>query len=284
VPDEREREWIPEDEFEDRYVERARAELGALINSRPNDIFYERQLQVLLERKFYHWITSRALDGLAKDGDIRSEFIPLIVADRSEVGDGVRVRFFFSKKLRYWMRKAKEILELVKVYSDPTFSRALGRHCEMLFDAGLARGKFMPVGENVSSFEGKEWEDSGHNLDRIYERDGIAYGAEVKNKLAYIDRQEMEIKLRMCRHLGLRPLFIVRAMPKSWVWDVVQEWRGYCLVFQYQLYPFGYERLAKEVRERLRLPADCPRAISEVTVRRFLDWHIKSLGSHVNLD
>ena len=47
------------------------------------------------------------------------------------------------------------------------------------------------------------------NLDRVFERDGIPYGAEIKNTLAYIDRGELHVKLRMCFYLGLRPLFTV---------------------------------------------------------------------------
>ncbi len=79
------------------------------------------------------------------------------------------------------------------------------------------------------------------------------------------------------RELGLRPLFIVRMAPKSYIEEVRQA-GGFTLVFKYQLYPHGSEELAKRVKGELGLPADCPRAIGEGTVRRFLGWHLKEHG------
>jgi hypothetical protein len=115
-------------------------------------------------------------------------------------------------------------------------------------------------------------------LDRVYVRDGIAYGAEIKNKLGYMDRDELTIKLKMCRHLGLRPLFIARWLPKAWVWEVSRDWDGFCLLFKYQLYPFNSGVFAKEIRDALGLPVDCPKKIQEGTIKRFLKWHVKKFG------
>ena len=60
----------------------------------------------------------------------------------------------------------------------------------------------MPKGRAVTSFNGKTYSTTGHNLDRIFERDGIAYGAEIKNTLSYIDVREYRAKLDMCRVLA----------------------------------------------------------------------------------
>jgi hypothetical protein len=78
----------------------------------------------------------------------------------------------------------------------------------------------------------------------------------------------------MCQHLGLRPLFIVRFAPKSYI-EEVRQLGGFTLVFKYQLYPFGYRALAKRVRSELGLPVDCPRNIHTGTVQRFLTWHLR---------
>ena len=113
-----------------------------------------------------------------------------------------------------------------------------------------------------------------HNLDRIYVRDGIAYGTEIKNTLPYIPADELATKILLCQFLDLKPLFIVRFAPKSYIEDTRRE-GGFTLVFKYQLYPFGYAELAKRVRSALNLPVDCPRMISDGTIQRLLNWHLK---------
>ncbi len=141
-----------------------------------------------------------------------------------------------------------------------------------MFDAALPRFGFMPKGQKVRSYGGREWTETGHDLDRVFERDGICYGAEIKNTLEYIPHEEMRIKLRMCRMLGLIPLFIVGMAPKSYI-EEVREDGGFTLVFKYQLYPHGHEGLAKRVKEELGIPADSHRAVYDGTVIRFLRWH-----------
>jgi len=41
----------------------------------------------------------------------------------------------------------------------------------------------MPVARKVRTWNKKKWEKSGHDLDFVLERDGIAYGCEIKNTL-----------------------------------------------------------------------------------------------------
>jgi hypothetical protein len=60
--------------------------------------------------------------------------------------------------------------------------------------------------------------------------------------------------------------------PKTYVNDVAEMG-----IFKYQLYPFGQKAFADEVRARLGLPTDCPSRIEDGTVKRLLDWHLKSL-------
>jgi hypothetical protein len=127
-------------------------------------VFYERQLQVRFERRFYHWITSRALDQLAQDGAVLSVPLPLAFG---ESGGEVTLRFFFSRKLRFWTRKAGAVAKLVAAYCDPTFNAAIGHQAEMLFDAALARQGFQPVAEDAREYQGRKWGGSEHNLDYV---------------------------------------------------------------------------------------------------------------------
>ena len=145
-----------------------------------------------------------------------------------------------------------------------------------MFDAALPTVGFLPTGRKVTSYNGKEWTESKHDLDRVFERDGIAYGTEIKNTLGYIEKVELKTKIKMCQKLGLRPLFIMRGSPKSYN-NLIREVGGFALIFKFQLYPYGQKAFADEVRRRLELPTDCPARIADGTMQRFLKWHLGTL-------
>jgi len=256
----------------DTKVDEAKDVLVRWFDEHRERVFYGRQLAVLFEKRFFHWITTKAVNELATEKKVRSETLPLEVE-----GGGEEVRFYWSPTLRYWRRQALRIRELIQEFSRPELTRALGLHAELLFDAALARVGFFPSAQDVRAYAGREWTKTGHDLDRLYERDKVVYGAEIKNGLGYIEQEELTIKLEMCEVLGVRPLFIMRMAAKSYV-EQVRQRGGFTLLFGWQLYPYGHESLAKRVREELGLPVDCPRAISEGTVKRFLDWHVKQRG------
>jgi len=94
----------------------------------------------------------------------------------------------------------------------------------------------------------------------------------------YIERDELQIKREMCRFLGLRPLFILRHAPKSYI-DRVRRAAGYTMLFDIQVWPFGHELLIDRVRHELGLPLDSPRAIPAGIFTRFLNWLTPSLPS-----
>jgi len=106
-------------------------------------------------------------------------------------------------------------MALVQSYCDPKFTEWLGLHGQMMVSAAFARFQFLQIGENTREFAGKTWTESGHDLDYIFQRDGVNYGVEVKNTLGYMDRNEFLLKIRLCHHLGLRPVFAVRMIPKT---------------------------------------------------------------------
>jgi hypothetical protein len=78
--------------------------------------------------------------------------------------------------------------------------------------------------------------------------------------------------MAMCRFLGLRPLFIMRFAPKTYV-NYLWRAGGFGLLFKDQLYPFGNETLADQVRAELRLPVHCPPSVPDGHVQRFVNWH-----------
>lgn len=251
----------------DGYIDKAKDSLKVFFTHNAESVFYQRQLEVMFEKDYFHWITVKALVELVKEGFVAEERLAVANARAGIV-------VYRLSSYRYWRRDADEIVKLVNRFSDPDFTKAIGLHCETLFDAALASAGFIPKARNLNKYDGREWTRTKQNLDRVFERDGIAYGAEIKNTLGYIEKSELDQKTEMCAHLGLIPLFIVRMAPKSYV-NQVRDAGGFTLIFQYQLYPFGQKAFADEVKAKLGLPTDSPDRIMDGTVQRLLKWHLK---------
>ena len=95
----------------------------------------------------------------------------------------------------------------------------------------------------------------------------------MKNTLDYIGAEELTTKLEMCQVLNLTPLFIMRYAPKSYMKRIIDDAGGIGLLFEYQLYPFGSEALARRVRDELGLKVDCPARIADGTMERLVKAH-----------
>jgi hypothetical protein len=182
------------------------------------------------------------------------------------------IRFFWSKKNRYWKNSARKIVKLVEQFSGPSFGHALGDQGEILADTAFFNHDFRIRARNVRSWNQKEWKQTGHNLDRVYERDGITYGVEIKNTLKYISAEELKIKILICNFLGLRPIVVARALPAHYIYQLDAA-RGFALIVGKQHYPFGHDTLAQQVREQRGYKVECSRAIEEGRLRAFIQWH-----------
>jgi hypothetical protein len=270
-PPDDEGEYEPDIEFvesqaRDPVVDQAKESIRVFFEQERTNVFYKQQLEVIFEDHYFHWVTSRALSELAAEGHIAVE---------REVLPGTgNITFYHATTHRYWRRQAREVIALVARFSAPAFTSGLGAQGELMFDAALASVGFLPTARKVRMYSGKAWTRTEHQLDRVFERDGVAYGAEIKNTLKYIPRDELTVKLKMCEQFGVRPLFIVRMAAKSYINEVEG---GFTLVFKYQLYPFGQKAFSDEVRAALRLPVDCPARIADGTAQRFLKWHLQTL-------
>ena len=256
-----------EEERTDDYFEQAQVDIMQHVSQQPNRVFYSRQLEVWLEDKYFHWITNRAVRALVSQRRLAVEEVPL--------SDKTRIKFVFRKGLRYYNRAIKKSLQIVRQYSDQEVAEACGNQAELLFLSALVERRFQFHGRDVNGFQGKQWKETNHDLDFIVGRDEIVYGVEVKNRWDYIEREELEIKLRMCEFLGLRPLMIMRSLPKTYIHEV-NRYGGFALLFEAQIYPYGSKRLVKDIQEVLGLKADCPRSIPSGIIDRFEKWHMRA--------
>ena len=108
----------PEPRARDPKTDEAKARLVTLFEENPERVFFGRQIEVLLEKEFFHWITARALAELIAEGRIKSEKVALPT--------GIEVKFCTAKGNRYWKRQAKKVGDLILEYSDHEFTKALG--------------------------------------------------------------------------------------------------------------------------------------------------------------
>ncbi|BEH58736.1 hypothetical protein [Burkholderia pseudomallei] len=253
----------------DAKIDEAKLAILDVFEREPQRVFYSVQIETRLEREYFHWITNKGLSELAQERQLAFE--PRMIAGTQ------RVHFYTYPTYRYFRREAKRLEGVLTQLYDPDFTHAVGRHCEMLLDSALARAGFQPQATDANAWNGKQWTQTKHNLDRIVVKDSIAYGVEIKNTQNYIGRPELRTKLRMCEHLQLRPLFIMRFAPKSYI-EEVRRAGGFTLLFEEQIYPFGFVKLMREVREALGLKVQCPRDFKEGDIQRLVNWHDKKLS------
>ena len=76
----------------DAKVDEARDALLRWFDEHDDEVFYGRQLAVLLEKRFYHWITTKAVNELATEGRVKSTSCRLKwkVAERRSASTGLR--------------------------------------------------------------------------------------------------------------------------------------------------------------------------------------------------
>ncbi|MEW5817612.1 MAG: hypothetical protein AB1798_19715 [Spirochaetota bacterium] len=264
-----------EDEYrlQDAYFKQALQDITDLYEKDKSKVYFTRQLQVQLEKKYFHWITDDALRYLHRTDKLR------LIKER--LSEETPLHLYIHPSNRYPKRAIKEIKKLVMEYSTELVTRSCGHRAELLFGNSLMMNGFRLLGQNVNELQGKKWNKTGHNLDFILERDGIFYGCEIKNTLGYIEKEEMTIKLDICKYLGLAPLFIMRFTPKPYFKEILER-GGITILFKYQLYEFSQRPLVDKIKNVLELPVDCPLAIEQGTMERMLKLHKKNVNSKRN--
>lgn len=248
----------------DSYFEEAQGEIRKLYEDDKESVFYLRQLQVKLEKKYFHWVTNNALLGLLKIGYLKDY--------RVEKSKGTSTRYFIHRSNRYPVRAIKRLEEVIQAYSQDNITRGCGYRAEDLFCKALALRGFMPVETKVKEFNGKAWGKTDNDLDFVFRRDGIEYGCEIKNTLGYIDKDELDLKIEMCAFFNVKPLFIMRYSPKTYN-KLIYENGGFALIFETQIYELSQIELVKRIKDVTGLPVISTRSIPDGIIDRFENWH-----------
>ncbi len=153
---------LEEERPRDTVIDDARSAIEEYIQNNPTDVFYLKQLQVIFERQFFHWITAKAIGELAAEGRLRDFFVALLAVAGEEA---TQVRFIFHPRNRYTKRVIQRKIALVRRFSTEAMGRACGRQAEILFSRTLLSKGFRQVAENVRVYQEREWTESGHDLD-----------------------------------------------------------------------------------------------------------------------
>ena len=259
---------IEEERPPDQKENEAKNDVLSLFEKYKEEVFFSRQIEVRLEDRYFHWITNRAIRNLVAIGKLKTEVRSL--------QSGGKIHLMWRHAYRYYRRSAAKVVKIVEEYAAPNIAGSIGLHGEMMVLEGFARFQFVMKGRNTQEYVGIKWDKSAHDLDFIFEKDGLSYGMEVKNTLGYMDYEELRTKLKMCGQLGLRPVLVARMLPKAWIKEIVDE-GGFALILKYQLYPWTHKELAIRVAGELGLPVDAPKIIEDGTMKRFMRWHKKNL-------
>ena len=221
--------------------------------------FHQHHLQVLYEADFFEWVVRYALKELVDEGF-------LTVFDKNNV-DGLdrhevtkRMQFYVSsaalrsgKDLDGMKRRVLSTATDVERYSRPRHTSVVGKHLEALVKSHLQILRFEIVGTHTSEYAGRSWSRTNHNLDFVAKKSGtnLTIGVEVKNTLSLMNPKEIDIKIDMCEHLGITPVFAVRWI-KPYI-DCIQKQGGFGWMFKTQMYPLGYEEFVKRLYKRFSL-------------------------------
>src|SRR4030095_12536957 len=149
----------------DQYEVTARHVLEKFFEAHPSSVFFGNQLAVQNEDTFFH-CTYRAIADLVGVG--------LIHTERRKMAIGSEIKLLWHRKHRYYKRDAKRVVELVDEYGSPNICAAMGLHGEQMILAGFARKQFILLDHNTRIFGNRQWTETEHNLDFIFERDGRA--------------------------------------------------------------------------------------------------------------
>jgi len=91
-------EWYDETEGEETFgewtsdpvLEPAKADVLDWCKRHPTEVFYGRQMEVILEKKYFHWVTHKALRELTGEGSVSTAL--------GETKNGSRIRFYWGRE------------------------------------------------------------------------------------------------------------------------------------------------------------------------------------------
>jgi len=229
--------------------------------------FYKKQIQVIFEGPYPHDVTGKAVNELLKDNFLREE--PRVFGKNKNVP----IIFVCRRDRRYMAAEIKNRIQIVEEFSDEELNEGCGKYAQILFSNIFEKNQFNIVDRNTNTYKGKKWTTSDKDLDFIIEKNGVAYGVEVKNTFDYMPQDEFEEKLDMCQSFGILPLFPLR-FASPYQYEMMQYANGLALIFKSRIFLPGNRRLVNDIWNNFRLPVTIWDCIPDPIEKIFLRYHI----------
>lgn len=226
-----------------------------VLNAPVKTPYYQHQLQILYEGRFFWWVVKDALEELVGEGYL-TVFDRERVPDLADLSHVQTLKFYANadavKTVRDETVMKTHVLRTAKMldrYSGDENNRVLGKQLESLVENQLKMLRFEILDKHTNSYGGKKWRQTNHNLDLIARRNGLVIGVEVKNTLRIMSADEIDTKIDICHHLGIVPVFAVRWI-KPYI-ECIRRQGGFSWVFKTQILPFGQEQMVNDMFKRL---------------------------------
>ena len=219
----------------------------------------DRELKVRLEKSFFPWVISRALNSMEESGIISRMGYPGRTSKKWRVPENFYVPYGTAyKDVAGIIEKKRETSRYVNAIL--TAHAPAGYHAENLFDAAFRLLGFKIHGREKSEFKGKKVAGVRGkdlpNLDFIIEKDNVIYGVDVKNWVKYERQTRFMViaKVELAIQLGIVPFIIARYVDRDTIYKEIIEKKGLCYPYQMLLVPTSYESLAREANALLGYP------------------------------
>jgi len=196
-----------------------------------NTPFHFRQLGVLFETQFFHITAAQATYELINDGFLQP--LPPMQAGANKVTFIVPTRVLSSQNKKHILQShMKAKAKIISLYDSSEISKDLADHFESLVKHELRANQLQIVAKHP---------------------DGRAFGIQAKNELKHIEKQELLEQLEICSCLKIKPVFVVRYMPFTFVPTVTAR-GGFVLILGIQLYPIGHKKICQQIQDKLSIP------------------------------
>jgi len=266
-------EFLPDLTKQEPYIQQAVDAIEEFFRRRKTP-FHFRQLQVLFETQFFHITTAQAIYRLKDRGILQTK--------RFKAGTNVATFVFPSYLLN--SQNTKKTLEThmkskartISLYASPYIAKDLADHFESLTKYELRSNNLTIVSSHSNEYKNRKWKKSKANLDFIAEHpDGRVFGVQAKNELKPIEKEELEEQLEICSHLKIKPIFVVRYMPFSFI-NLIKQQQGFLLVIGNQIWPLGHRKLCENIKSRMSISTNLiPQKLKELAPKLRSEWPIE---------
>jgi hypothetical protein len=231
---------------------------------------HESAIMVMLEGSYAQWRVKTALEKLEESGHL--------VSIKKEIQDVGEARFYFlshygdGSSIEKIQKKIDVSSSWIKKYSDNEITDMLGGHLHDVVRAELRAQGFEIKAEKTKKYLDTEWPKSNQTIDIIakHKTRNLAIGVEIKNTLSLVPISEISEKIKICKHLGITPVFACRWLEPHR--DEIENNGGFLWQFKKQLYPKGQKKFVETIRKRFKFPVEVNSELPTTAVKEFEKW------------